>query len=322
MVEHLNRIIALPEHRARVRGIEEDLVRKEHIVPRPMGLGDPADDTDTMIDDDVLTADYSVDNGAAPPAGKWQRSAPPAAPPIPPTSGTNTGGFTSLAAELQARLGNKKSAPLLLPVKDYGTWETIGNKVDMENRKCRNVDLVGKKGAGLISEAISKGKTGTGLVTVICLGEGGEVKVDTGRRKAPVPTPQRTQTKTAAPEVRKESSGGEDSARGDSEIDSNRNSNKSDDAHSPIASPAVRPFFNDERIRHSSGFHDYDDDDDDDILPGHDDPIQAITPSWKRSQVFVPARPSDYPPADMSPEYGSRTFLNGQTHPGRQHPAS
>lgn len=320
MVDHLNRIIALPQHRARVRKIEEDLVRKEHIVPRPMGLGDSADYADTMIDDDVLTADYTVDNRTAPSARMWRGSAPSATPPVPPTGSTNTGGFTSLAAELQARLDNKQSAPLLLPVKDYDTWESIGNKVDLENRKCRNEDLVGKKAAGLISDAVSKGKAGTGLVTIISLGEGGEVKVDSGRRKAPVPTPQQVQKKTAAPEVRKESSGGEDSARGDSEIDSNRNSNKSDDAHSPLAHPAARPVFNgdfpdQERMRLSSGFHDdyLADDDYDDVLPGHDNPILAITPRWKRSQVFVPARPGNSSPADLSPEYGSRPFFNGQT---------
>ena len=312
MVAHLNRIIALPEHRARVRGIEEDLVRKEHIVPRPMGLGDSADYADTMVDDDVLTADYSMDNQT--PVRNWRRPTPsPTPPPIPPT-GTTPGRFASVTDELKARMGNKKAAPILLPVKDYGAWETIGNTVDLENRKCRNVDLVGKKGVGNITDAVGKGKSGTGLVTVISLGEGGEVKVDTGRRKAPVPTPQ--PKPAATPEVRKESSGGEDSARGDSEIDSNRNSNKSDDANSPLAPPTAFPVFNGdgshpERIRHSSGFHDFDDDDD--VTPAHDDPIQAITPRWKRSQVFVPARPGNASPADLSPDYGSRPFFNGQT---------
>ena len=309
MVEHLNRIIALPEHRERLRGIEEDLVRKDHIVPRPMGLGEPADDADTMTYDDDVMTDYTVDRSTSP-ERKWTGRAPRA----PPTGTTNTGGFTSLAAELHSRLGNKKTAPLLLPVKDYGTWKLIGNNVDFENRKCRNVDLVGVKGAGLISDDISKGKAGTGLVTVISLGEGGEVKVDSGRRKAPVPTPEvNRQTRTAAPEVRKESSGGEDSARGDSDIGSNRNSNKSDEA----APPSARPTFNEvgqERIRLSSGFHDdylADDDDDDDMLVRKGDDIQAITPRWKRTQVFVPARPADTLPlpADLSPEYGSRPFL-------------
>ena len=295
MTEHVNRIIALPEHRDRVRGIEAELVQKGHVVPRPVGLGDAADDVGTMVD-------YKVGgnntNNRTPLRNKRTSAVLPTTPPIPP----NPGGFTSLASELLARLGNKQSAPILLPVKDYGTWEDIGNKNDIENRKCRNADLVGVKGAGLISENISQGKSGTGMVTVISLGEGGEVNVDSGRRKPPVPIPV-----VRHPDVRKESSGGEDSARGDSDIGSNRNSTKSDDNHSPGLPPTSRPFLNGttpERLRLSSGFHDdYLDDDD---VTGNDDTILAITPRWKKSQVFVPAvRPTN---GDLSPEYGSRLF--------------
>ena len=304
MVDHVNRIIALPEYRERVRGIEAELVQKGHVVPRPVGLGDAADDVDTM-------AGYKVGNNnrsTTPLRNKRTTATPPTTPPIPPSGSTNPGGFTSLASELLARLGNKQSAPILLPVKDYGTWESIGNQNDIENRKCRNVDLVGVKGAGLISENISQGKSGTGMVTVISLGEGGEVNVDSGRRKPPVPIPVVRQ-----PDLRKESSGGEDSARGDSDIGSNRNSTKSDDNHSPLLPPTSRPFLNGatpERLRLSSGFHDdYLDDDDDVALTGNDDTIHAITPRWKKSQVFVPAaRPAD---GDLSPEYESRLFAPG-----------
>ena len=148
-VEHLNSFIESPENKQRAVKIEQELVAKGQIVPRPTAY------VGVARSDAPSTRYTDSDDGMTIPED-------PVIPPQPvhddrrkygrerlydrdPMNEYEPDVYDSVTAELKAKLaGRAPSGPLLLPPKDYDTvHRKAGNLIAIESRRSANPNVVG-----------------------------------------------------------------------------------------------------------------------------------------------------------------------------------
>ena len=146
LADHLTQITEIPEYQKRAVRIEQDLVARDQVRPRPSAfvgsskyIADDVSTQDGVVEDDRMFESARRDmyrNGEDYPSREKQQE-------------EETGVFNSLAAELQAKLDARRAKdPILHPPKDYDTiHRKIGNAY---------IDLNGKSKNGADSRGVSE----------------------------------------------------------------------------------------------------------------------------------------------------------------------